>query len=270
MTGRMGQLSFGFLDAEPAPPARAEAPPPAALIPLRPSVPRLEDAPRLDRHGLERHLGRILDRPVRVTLTDNVRTMLSSRQGDRLLEVRLHRMFLRADPKTRRAVAAVLDGDRSARRVLQRFIASHRTQIRRRKRVIRLRPAGNRFDLKQILEGVRASYFPGVAEDEVRIGWSRRPPASRRQRRSIRLGTYVREPAPIIRIHPRLDREEVPEFFVAFVVFHELLHHAIPPRREGHRMLYHPPEFQRLERLHPDYDRATAWEKANLDLLLRD
>ena len=54
------------------------------------------------------------------------------------------------------------------------------------------------------------------------------------------------------------------------VVFHEMLHQIHPPEvdRAGRRIV-HGPEFRAEERRYPGYQRARAWEKAHLHLLLR-
>jgi len=83
----------------------------------------------------------------------------------------------------------------------------------------------------------------------------------------VKTGVYVQD-ARIIRIHPTLDRAEVPEFYVAAVVFHEMLHQAVPAREVGGRRIVHGPEFRRRERAYPDHGRARAWEERNLSLLL--
>jgi len=81
------------------------------------------------------------------------------------------------------------------------------------------------------------------------------------------MGTYLPD-ARLIRIHPALDHEAVPEFYVAWVVFHEMLHQIVPAVRKGGRTYYHPPEFRRREREYQRRDDAVAWEKANFGLLL--
>ena len=98
-----------------------------------------------------------------------------------------------------------------------------------------------------------------------RIGWG--AARSGRRRRSVKTGVYLHD-ARIIRIHRTLDRPEVPGFYVAAVVFHEMLHQAIPAREVGGRRLVHGREFRRREQAYPDHDRAKAWEERNLGLLL--
>jgi hypothetical protein len=83
----------------------------------------------------------------------------------------------------------------------------------------------------------------------------------------VKTGVYVQD-ARLIRIHPTLDRPEVPEFYVAAVVFHEMLHQAVPAREVGGRRIVHGAEFRRRERAYPDHARAKAWEERNLGLLL--
>ncbi len=83
----------------------------------------------------------------------------------------------------------------------------------------------------------------------------------------MKTGVYVQD-ARLIRIHPTLDRPAVPEFYVAAVVFHEMLHQAVPARELGGRRIVHGADFRRRERAYPDHARAKAWEEKNLPLLL--
>jgi hypothetical protein len=72
----------------------------------------------------------------------------------------------------------------------------------------------------------------------------------------------------LIRIHPTLDRREVPEYFLAWIVYHEMLHqkHSIPVIAGRRR--FHTREFLAEERLFDDYERAQAWQQQNLRWLL--
>ena len=100
------------------------------------------------------------------------------------------------------------------------------------------------------------------------ITWGRMPILGKR-RRAIRFGAYFSR-GNIIRIHPLLDQAFVPEYFVRYVVFHEMLHAAMETRATGSgRRRVHGGEFKRRERAYPDYDRAIAWETANLKKLLK-
>lgn len=98
------------------------------------------------------------------------------------------------------------------------------------------------------------------------IAWGRR--LQTRARRSLHLGTYDAMHRRV-RVHRVLDQPAVPAFFVRYVLFHELLHAAIPARRQGRRTIHHGPEFRRRERAYPEYERAKRWEDENIERLLR-
>ena len=70
------------------------------------------------------------------------------------------------------------------------------------------------------------------------------------------MGAYYHETRTIL-IHPALDRAEVPRYFVELVVFHEMLHQAVPQERsETGRRNIHSDEFRRREALFRDFERA--------------
>ena len=56
---------------------------------------------------------------------------------------------------------------------------------------------------------------------------------------------------------------------MSWIVFHAMLHGKHEVKRENGRRRFHTPEFLEDERQFPDYVRACAWEKQNLDRLLR-
>ena len=125
--------------------------------------------------------------------------------------------------------------------------------------------AGRHHHLTPLFEAERAARFE--APLSLDYGWGRRA-RHRRPLKTLRLGSY-RDTPPRITIHPVLDHATVPEFMVQFVLFHEMLHAAIPPTRSpGGRRVLHGPDFRARERAHPDYERASRWEHDNLVALL--
>lgn len=215
--------------------------------------------------ALQARIGRALAVPVRLVLTDNRRMMISTRRRVGGFEVRLHHMFLDApDVIIEELLCYLAEGDARSSKALGRYIEENRHRVKRRRRVA-LDTHGDHHDLSGIFDEVVSAHFPSGVDD-ARITWGKMPPR-RRGRRSIRLGTYTHD-LKLVRIHPALDQAFVPRFFVAFVVFHELLHHVVPARRTATRIDYHPPEFRSRERAHPDYERAVRWEAENIDALL--
>lgn len=209
----------------------------------------------------------ILDEHVRLTVTDNTSTMVSFRRSRSVVSLRVHHMFLEAPDDVVRALAAYAAGSRPrAGAVIDGFVRRNEERVRRaraERQVRGLVSGGNHHDLLAMYRELNATCFGGAID--ARIGWGREPPA--RRRHSIKMGTYFHD-ARVIRVHPALDRPDVPDFFVRFIVFHEMLHQAVPPVAAGDRRLSHPPEFRRRERAYPEYARAIAWERRNLGLLL--
>ena len=149
--------------------------------------------------------------------------------------------------------------------MLDRYIADNAHRVRAPLERVQSKPAqGHHHDLDAIYRELNGGYFEEAITAS--IHWGRKP--TRRRRRSIQLGTYVATD-DLIRIHPALDQDWVPTFFVAFIVFHEMLHAAVGGPVTNGRQYFHNARFRALERSYPDYDRAIAWERKHLDRLLR-
>jgi hypothetical protein len=207
--------------------------------------------------------------PLRLTVTDNRRTMLSLRRRAQFVEVRLHRMFLAADAPTRDALGDYLfDGDRGAAQCIARYIERHRKEIRRsERRGFSVSTAGAHHDLAEIYEAVNARYFESAVD--AHITWGRAAGSGRRRaRRSIKLGSYTSRDR-LIRVHPALDAAFVPRLFVEYIVYHEMLHQVIPPKSQRGRRDLHGPNFKARERQFIGYAEALRWEHEHLDQLLR-
>lgn len=214
-------------------------------------------------------LSGMLAERVRLSVHDNRSTMVSFRRVPGEIHYRVHHMFLDASPEVVRALATFAGSARGggARRRdagarIDAWVRAHRGRIAA-PPLDGLQPRGRAHDLRSIFDRLNQEHFDGAIE--ARIGWG--PVRLGRRRRTIKTGVYVHD-ARVIRIHPTLDRPEVPEFYVAAVVFHEMLHQAVPPRESSGRRIVHSGEFRRRERAYPDHARARAWEERNLALLL--
>jgi len=212
-------------------------------------------------------LAGLLGEPVRLAVHDNRSTMVSWRRQDGRLRFRVHHMFLDAPPEVVEALAAFgrtgpATRRRAAGRRIDAFVRRHRGRIGE-GRPQRLEPNGACHDLRALFDAENQVRFGGMVS--ARIGWGR--PAADRRRRSIKTGVYLHDQR-VIRIHPALDRPEVPDFYVRAVVFHEMLHQVVPVVERGGRRVVHSAEFRRREKAHPDHRRARAWETEHLHLLL--
>lgn len=226
----------------------------------------------------ERFLARELGCPVRVafgrsrTVPVQAASALVGARGEGL-EVRMHRMFEAAPDDVRTALARWLRSGRRARRACVRLdgwidlrLSEEPAAAPRR---LRVEPAGRRYDLAALSTPLFEDEFAGDFRDgrpRPALTWGRRGRSA--SRRSLRLGSYDVD-AHVVRIHRVLDQASVPPWFVRFVLMHEILHAALPPRRvDGGRWVHHGPDFRAREASYPDYRAALRWEERNLPRLI--
>jgi hypothetical protein len=227
------------------------------------------------RQLLERRLSVAAMRPVMLGVTDNCRSMIAFGERDGILRARLHHMFLDAPHAVQDAlVRYIAKGDRAASLLVGRYIETNSNRIRAARPPLRpLSTQGQHHDLLSIFSGLNDKYFGGTVDALVTWGRVGRRVVDERGKllvtpRTVKLGSYSAVER-LIRIHPVLDRPWVPRYFVTYILYHEMLHHVIPPLMDGKRRLLHPAHFMDRERVFRDYERALAWERAHIHRLLR-
>lgn len=125
---------------------------------------------------------------------------------------------------------------------------------------------GRYFDLKTLFKRLNARHFRNALRGYT-ITWGRRRKA--RPKEYFVFGS-IQEEDRIIRIHPLLDAPFVPQWFMEYVVYHEMLHAVVPDEEMGSgRRRVHTDEFMRREQAYPSYRRARRWEEENLGRFLR-
>ncbi len=201
-------------------------------------------AHRLGRRLVDRHALALCE----VTVNDNRKRMLWWRITSIQAAVSAHWSIIGHTDD----LIAVLDHVPGAWERLQRHLPSHAPPP--------LEPRGRVHDL-DALTRAELAHVPDVPP--VDVTWGRWP--NRAPRRSLRLGSCE---GTLVRIHPVLDHETVPDWFVGFILFHELLHAAMPTKVVGGRRQIHPPAFRRREAAHPRYHDALAWEQRHIVRLL--
>ncbi len=174
--------------------------------------------------------------------------------------VRLSDVLRRAPREVVEAAAAILLGRLYRRRPPARMVETYRqfTYARRTRRQLLFlrqrrarraehRPSGAHHDLGPLFDRLNRSYFENRLA-RPRLGWSAR--AWRTQ-----LGCFDPALGQIV-INRGLDRGNVPEYVVAYILFHEMLHQKHPMRFERCRRESHSAEFRREEKRFADYPRA--------------
>lgn len=221
------------------------------------------------RQALTRKLKRAFSGAVVLTITDTRKNIVTSERRGGVLHVHVHHMFLDAPSETVNALVLYLVKNTAeaaeAARIVDTFIAQNRSRLARRPRGS-VKPLGEIYDLRKISDELNAIYFKG--EVKVQVGWARRGAAKANPRKSIKLGSY--DPRNrVISINPVLDKIWIPKYFLAFVVYHEMLHSVFPFKEDVARRELHSPEFIEREKAFERYERANKWEEKNIRRLLR-
>ena len=125
---------------------------------------------------------------------------------------------------------------------------------------------GRFFDLRKIFDKLNARYFNNALRGYT-ITWGRR--RKQRPREYFVFGT-IQEEDRLIRIHPLLDQRFVPQWFLEYVIYHEMCHAVVRDEYDsaGRRIIHHKKFFER-ERKFPHFKKAQRWEQENLARFLR-
>lgn len=195
-------------------------------------------------------------RSVSLVLTDNSTSMLSIKKKGAVSCVRLHRMFLCADEATLKEIGLFIKHGSGSLTRFRAFLNKMSDVVRRKPpRNFHVRTQGKCHDLYTIFERLNREYFDSRVTSVITWGAGR----SRKAARKRTLGSYCNN-SNTIRINPVLDKKTVPDYYVEFVVYHEMLHAAIGIREKDGRRSVHTRAFRERERLFKDYAKARQWE----------
>ena len=210
--------------------------------------------------------------PVHVAFGAARKNVLIARPEGEGYRLRMHRGFASAPPEVRTAVVRWLRSGRRAPRAaetLDRWIDEVLVPSFAPRRAPKATVRGDHHDLAELAAELLPTHLGTdllAVERYPTLTWGRRQRSG--ARRSLQLGSYDAI-QHLVRMHPVLDQPAVPRFFVRYVLFHELLHAALPSKRDRARTVHHGPAFRRLEQAYPDYDSAKAWEDLHIRRLIR-
>ncbi len=188
--------------------------------------------------------------------------------------IRLHGVFADAPAPIRADLTSWIRVGRRARRACLDLGAWTESALEKlpeaSARALRLEPCGRTYNLEPLRHELCDSHFKGefdLFHPLPRATWGRR--SKSRSRGRLHLGSYSPH-SRVIRLHPVLDQQGVPGWLVRYVLFHEILHAALPSERDASgRHRHHGPAFRLREQAYADYERAVEWERLNLGRLIR-
>jgi hypothetical protein len=121
---------------------------------------------------------------------------------------------------------------------------------RRRGRKMISSSRGTVYDLEKIFRRINRRYFDNKLEKPT-LTWS--------QRRTKRILGHHDSVHDTITISKTLDARDVPEWFVEYIVYHEMLHIKHPAKLVNGRRYYHTTAFRNDERQFDYYEEAMEW-----------
>ena len=209
-----------------------------------------------DEHTLKDHLQKLTGRDLCLIITDNATSMLSVRKKAANITVRLHKMFLHAGAEVCLEVADFIKKGRSDRQSIRFFISQNRHLLKQ-KSPAKLTPrvTGEHYCLQTIYNSLNSEYFDGTVSAAITWGKSN----SKKRVRMRTMGSYSAGTGTI-RINPLLDKKTVPDYFLQFVVYHEMLHAYLGIKTRNGRRSIHSTEFRLQEKKFRHYAKAMEWE----------
>jgi hypothetical protein len=215
---------------------------------------------------LQKHFQRGTLKKVRLEINDNRSTMLSVRWNPDETRVSLHRLFLDAPRNIMEELACYVQEEKGPipQRVrayidsqFKHFDYSHELDLSK------LHIQGNVYNLKSIYQNLNEQYF----DDELKLHITWFGKAQPKTRNRLTFGLY-HDPLKLIKINRLLDSPSFPDYFVSFVIYHEMVHHVCPSyydERGIHRI--HTREFKAKEKQFEHFDLAQEWIKSHKEFL---
>jgi hypothetical protein len=153
---------------------------------------------------LERRIQAHMRGKLELTVTDNRTSIISVKRMGGVFRVRLHHMFLGADPRVLRSLGRYIEkADAESSLILEQYIEKHSHLIRDPAPVVQgeeIRTKGSVHDLQEIFDALNRRYFANGIK--AKVTWGRPTSGPPRHHRSAKMGTYSVEDR-IIHIHPR-------------------------------------------------------------------
>lgn len=210
-----------------------------------------------DKDSLGIYFERVTGKTVSLIITDNSTSLISIRARGKSVIVRLQRIFLNAGYDVINEIAGFIKSRKVKTPLLREFIKRNAKGFKRNSsKKITVKTHGRYYNLRNIYDSVNKRYFENSLSCPITWGMK----SSRYCVKKRTLGSYSRH-INIIRINPLLDRKIVPRYFIAFVVYHEMLHADMGVEEKDGRRSVHSREFRKRERMFEEYERAIAWEK---------
>ncbi|HOV15250.1 MAG TPA: hypothetical protein PK771_13255 [Spirochaetota bacterium] len=207
----------------------------------------------------------------KIAVKANTRTVISIKKGLFCSTVIINSIFLHAtNDIINEVIYFIKNFDKSdvrlinSKKIIKNFYEqnSHLIDHNRSKRRINL---NHNYKFKDInllfnesIYKLKTVYY-NIDYSSLKISWGR---MTLRRTRSIRFGSYNKDRC-LIRIHPILDRKDIPDYFIKSIIYHEIGHFIYnilyPNSKTHHNNLF----YSLLKQIDENYFKSEKWENEN-------
>lgn len=207
---------------------------------------------------LESNLGKKLQ----LKINDNRSTILSVKWEPHCTKVSLHRMFLKAPQNIMDKLACYIrQEDKSIDPKVKAFIENGLQKLNYSSILDpkKLYQVGNVYNLKEMYDNLNREYFG----QKLQLGITWFGDGMQKNRTRVTFGLY-HDTLKLIKINRLLDSPNFPDYFVAYVIYHEMVHHVSPAYVDEKGInRVHSKEFKELEAKFKYFDLAEKWLHEN-------
>lgn len=216
--------------------------------------------------SFQKQLENSLGMKLHLKINDNRSTMLNVKWEPDCTRVSMHRMFLQAPQNVMQALACYLKGDDRKlapsikayiEDTLQKMDYTHQLDL------TQLETKGFYYNLNEIYLRLNREYF----DNRLKLHMTWFGKGRRRRCKRLTFGLY-QDPLRLIKINRLLDHPYFPDYFVDYVVYHEMLHHVCPAYVDetGYKHI-HSKAFKEHEKKFKNFNEAQTWIKNNQEYL---
>ncbi|MFI5305178.1 MAG: SprT-like domain-containing protein [Nitrospiria bacterium] len=219
---------------------------------------------------IEKDFSNTIQKKVKIIITRNRSHLISVRKnGHHSVHLRVQEIFIQAPQEVWDAIGRfMVSPTTESRRLIRDFISKQKSVpvLKEFDGRLNINMKGQFYDLNLIYNLINKEYF----NDEIhcRITWGKS--YKKRRKRSISFGNYESF-SNLIKVNPSLDQSKVPDYFIHYIVYHEMLHASFESKQPtiAGRRFHHTQEFNQLEKGFKEYEKAIEWEKKNIHLFIK-
>lgn len=201
-------------------------------------------------------------------INDNRSTMLSVRWEPDTTKVSMHRIFLNAPKNVMEALACYISKEHKMMApVVKAYIEEklHTLDYSYQLDPSKLYTHGNVYNLKSIYDQINSEYFHNQLN--LSITWFGKTKQQNKSR--VTFGLYY-DPLKLIKINRIMDSPSFPDYFISYVIYHEMLHHECPATVDAKgRSAVHNKEFRAREKEFKHFELAQRWVKEHQNTFFR-